>query len=504
MQPFANLQLDDTTELLAAAGSFWNKRMQPQSDVVNLLGLASCTNTFSRIGQMVDQLAGLPGNVEQYVTLSFNTKSVFKTGTLLYGDDVSSVTYQDDVNTFLAYNRRDINYYVIPVTTHIPRTVQAGGDQLVLGLDFFVRGDYLFFRQDPRVLWPNGRFSCPLAERVTPGSPLDFLLRCRVAADRGFVTQYMRQNQSPDAFRLALCAVAGLTITHFNQELLYVRVQGDQYVYVFEQETLRADYPHTPLTVGTTYPAGTVIGNGIQFFRDDGTGTKDWWRAIDWSGGMSLATFTPQFPFLHLNDANTILYSAGSDAGSTAGSRVHARIQLTNDFYAEQPYWDTVQQQETATRRYINGMPAAQLPEDTGSNTLANLIARYSAANALNKQQGWPLEQPDLQSLHNWRLVNALDFYFQSVFQKRGLIILVDHTQIADLQTFYMFLQREMLTGVIPIVLSRGLSLSGSDCTMTFTDSVNFNTGGLSTLITVSESVVLSSVMTDSVTLSPL
>ena len=574
MPPFSNIDSAFNYQLLNQAGSFWNKRVQPKLQVLLLINLATRNSMFGQLRQLINSLAGANRTPEQYVQLQFNPKSVFRTGSLTYDSATDGQTYQDDVNTHLVYNRRHLDYFGIPLTTHIPRCIQAGSQQLVLGLDFFVTSDYLLFRKDPRKVFPNGKFTCNLADRIQPQSPMDYLLRCKVKNDQGFITQYYRGKQSVDAFRLALAAVAGLAITHYTQKLIAVRQQGAQCIYTFEYETLRTNYPHTLLTVGQVYPYYTVIGNGIQFFRDDGTGVKDWWRQVSWNGGLWLSPYVRQFPGLFLNDQDTIVYSAGSDAGSTSGNRCHARIQLGADFSVEQPYWDWVGQNETSTGNYINNLPMAQLPDDaaptlsltfsgtspnktltgvtcsgisgvyltvptytinsslgsavlqftldahghialvtvTSSNALwaagdsitlsspditpfADLVNRNTAANVQNQQYGWPLEQPDLESLTNRKLVNALDFFFGAVWQKRGLIISVDHTQICDLANFYRFMQREMPSGIIPIVLSYGAAASEAFTSTVFVDSATITAGGV--LTPDPDTITLSVVMSD-------
>jgi hypothetical protein len=52
-----------------------------------------------------------------------------------------------------------------------------------------------------------------------------------------------------------------------------------------------------------------------------------------------------------------------------------------------------------------------------------------------------------------------MDVFFTNVLNQRALVIMVDHDQIVDQPSFYNFLQREMLAGVIPIVVSRSASL---------------------------------------------
>ena len=327
---------------------------------------------------------------------------------------------------------------------------------------------------------------------------MDYLLRCRVRSDQWAITNYYRGSQSLDAFRLALAAVGGLAITHYTQRLIAMRQQGAQTIYTFEYETLRTDYPHDLLTVGQVYPYSTIIGDGIKFFRDDGQGLNDWWRQIDWKGGIWLSPLVGNIPGLWLSDSDTIVYSAGSDSGSESGNKLHARIKLGPDFYNEQPYWNRVAEAETRSGNYINNLPMAGLPEDSGSNTFSNLMTRYAEANVLSPRFGWPTEQPDLESLSNRKLVNALDFYFRAVWQKRGVVITIDHTQIADLANFYRFMQREMPSGIMPLVLTYGLTLTpetmANGSTITFTDSVNITGGGY---LTLTETVVLPSIMSD-------
>jgi hypothetical protein len=342
-------------------------------------------------------------------------------------------------------------------------------------------------------------------------------------------------------------------------------------VYTFEQETLRVNYDHTPLIVGTTYTADRIIGDGVQIFYDQGDG-KTWWRQLNWGAGISLDPILKTFSGLPLLDRDTLVYSAGSDPGSVDGSKLHARIKLTDDFYSEEPYWDWVAARETGSGYYINGLvglpedPTSSVPTPFGynypslpslnlltedwlsltlpatvgydygsvsasvlyfddygpivptampgessvpifsssSNTFRLLLAQYAAANELNKAYGWPIEQPDIEALPNSKLINALDFFFEAVLQKKGMVILIDRDQIENLSSFYRFMQREMLAGVVPIVISRSSRLEIESVSVG--DTIDVDSSALTIAPTTPrvllEAVDLSSVMTDAVTLN--
>jgi hypothetical protein len=135
------------------------------------------------------------------------------------------------------------------------------------------------------------------------------------------------------------------------------------------------------------------------------------------------------------------------------------------------------------------------------SNTFAKLLAQYAAANKLNVQLGWPIEQPDVAALPDSIRVNALDVFFKSVLQKKGLVIYVKREQIKHLQIFYHFLVREMMVGVIPIVFSVGPTLPIENLAVGVTMAIDDSAVVISPSapLTLLEAVDLPSIMADSV-----
>lgn len=569
MQPFTDTDASFAQELRPYLGSFWTSRFGAPQQVNTLLGLTTNTKLLGSFRQVTANLMGdaAGAKLEKFVEEAFDPKAVVLSGQQMYDDPDFALLYQDPTDVLLSYNLAAVKYYILPVNKFIPRLVQGPNSKLILGLDFFVvQRRWLFFRQDPRTLFPDYVLRMHLAERAVYRPTNAYLLRASVQVNEKYITQYYRSKSTPKAFQLALAAVGGIAVIHYNQRLLGKRAALDETVYVFENETIRVGYPHTPLTVGQTYQADTLIGQGVQMFYDTGAGDS-WWRAVPWGVGILLDPIMKMASGLPLLNRETVAYSAGSDAGSIDGNKLHARIKLSDDFYHEQSYWDQVSDKETRSGNYFNGLLGLPDDEDfsevvTGYNystspvlyltvedygsiedvptasadygqitdnatasedygqlfaeftgaastpiytslsaTFAKLLEQYAAANSLNTQLGWPLEQPDLESLPNSKRVNALDAFFGATLQKKGLVIFIRRDQIPNLPEFYRFLSREMLAGVVPIVFSRTDSLEVEKMTIGSTMLVTESGLRLTPAVplVLSEQVSLSAIMTDSV-----
>lgn len=457
------------SQLFRRLGTFWSRLFKQPKQVRILLAL---TRETSGLRQIESVLNNLGGNYESAALVSqtwvsFRGAEVIETGNLFYasssglvlenGDSTRQFQYGDNYESDTAFGVHQIKYYGLHLKGVTPLTIQARGRRLVLGIDFFIQADrYILFRQDPKILFPDHKYLVALGVNRKFQPLINFTLRTRAAGQQEHLIAYYRKQQTPHFFKLALAATAGLQILSDDQKLMEVRTNVRETVYVFEQETLRVDYLHTPLEIGLTYPKHYIIGDGIQVYQATEEATA-WWRQVDWTGGLSLDPLLRQ-KGLALVDGDTDIYSAGSDTGSIAGSKLHARIQLSGDAAVEQAYWNDVARKETASGHYLNNLTG--LPEDTPdpdssrNDTYARALAANIAANEINKTLGLPLEPFDPRSIANRKLGNPLDLYFQAVLDKRAFIIVVKPDQIKNPDIVFNFITRELPIGCTPVIFS--------------------------------------------------
>lgn len=498
MQQFPNIDSGFISPLAGFIGSFWNFRFGETDKVNILLGLASQNRNLGAIRSTALNLAFDPrAKLEKFVVIKFKSSDVLKTSALLYDGDPTA-TYLDDQTSEYAYDDNNIVYYTVPSTTHIPKVVNSSVGRLLLGVDFFVARRRLYFTKDPNVLFPNGQIDAPVAEVIKFRSLYTYLFRAYVPENGQYLLQFYRGRQSPKAFQLALAAVGGLKIVHYTQKLLYVRQSSFETVYTFENEVIRVPYDHTLLIAGQTYDADTIIGDGVQIFYDTGDNSS-WWRQAGISAGFVMDPILPQFPGIPLLDRPTVAYGAGSDAGSVGGNKQHVQIKLSDNFDLEQPYWQWVAARETNSSVYLNSV--LNLPDN--GNAFATFVNNLAEAREFDARFNLMSEDPDVAALPGVKRVNAMDVFFANLLGKKAMIIMVKHDQIEDLQFFYQFLQREMFAGIVPIVIGQSSSLgfesAANGVNITFTDgAIDHNAVLARTLL---ESVVLSSILTDSVNL---
>ncbi len=448
-------------------GSFWNSLFQNREQVAWLLELTQKSQAGSMLQSAVDDLAGNYAAASQVaqVSVAFQAREVIATGMLLYDDPELDLSYLDQTDYAALYNFFRLSYFILPVREVVPQAIQSASQGLLtIGVDFFVlKNSYIFFRQDPRLLFPGGAYLVVSGQRLNYADSLSYLTRVPGGENRDYVTQYLRRHQTPKALRLALAALGGLAILRQPQRLQARQQVLATTIYVFETEVLRVSYPHEPLVVGQAYPADFVIGSGVQVFQADPDRPGAWWRQVDWRGGLSLDPLVQDFKGLALLDRETVAYVAGQDAGSVTGSRVHVRVKLSDSFFAEEPYWLYVADRETSSGFYLNSL--LHLPEDAGVadpsvlDTFAKLRTAITAANLVNRQLNLPPEDPDLAALPNSIRVNALDLFFQAVLGDTAFVVVFDLNQIPSPAPLFDFLSREMLIGGTPVIYAYGPDL---------------------------------------------
>jgi hypothetical protein len=465
--PITNTEAAQRSKAKQYLGSFWNTTFTQPSQVLALSNLPRQTPMIGDFKSVFYDLAGDHINARRktFVTVYFKTDQIIKTGTEYFDDQFVTThfgTNYEDSN--FSFNFYRLPYSALQMGPATPVRIQASGRTLALGIDFFLDHDFIFFRQDPTELFPQGYYTVVSGIDTAYRPIMADFLGINVPEYQDIITQYVKKYQTPGWFKLAASAAAGMVILRQGGKLIDTQTSPYGTVYVFEEETVRVSYEHTPLVVGNTYVKHYVIGDGLQIlFGDPGT---RWWRQVDWRGGISLDPLIPTFKGLQLLDQDTYAFVAGSDAASIGGSKAHVRLDMNNaDWQREMEYWDGVSAQETALGFYLNNVIGLLDAVDSGNpallDTFDKLLASNTVTNDLNTELGWPLDKPDYAVLPDKLRVNALDVFFQAVLSDVAVVVYIDPTRIGDLVGLYAFLRAEMTPGAVPLIVSFPPALAG-------------------------------------------
>lgn len=463
IQPPVQLDASLPPKLFLTAGDFWTTVFGQPAQARLMASVPARTSAINEFRAKSSSMAGLPDQAKlvEWTNVAFSISDVSQSGIQTYDDPNVNYTYgPGGLPSEGFYNVRRINYFSVPLGVIIPYAIQGPSGVLTLGRDFFIQaGRWIYFRQDPRALFPDGRYCVISGEWTNPRSLWAFLLKTNDPRNNDILIEYLRVNQTPYWFFLAACAAAGLGITRRDGVLISITTGFQSTVYVFTCESVRVTYAHTPLVVGAFYQRHTVIGGLMQFFQSPKNGSS-WWRQANWDGGISLAPILPDFPFLNLVDQPTVAYTSGQDPGSVNGSKVHAQVTLSNNFYTEQPYWQMVGKNETAQNQYLNQFLVLKEQVDGGNplifDTFQKLVASYAISNAQRAALGLPPENPDVGALPQFQVTNALDLFFTALLGRGAFVITIDMVNTPCQQNLLAFMRRESPAGFIPIVLGYG------------------------------------------------
>lgn len=449
-------------QLFQTLGSFWTSVFKEKDKVRILVETNLRTNLLGQFNQAVQNYAGDAqlGSLVRHVFVPFEQNDVIETGMQVFDMSGPQFDYGDYTDAPTTYGNFRIKYWALLLKDVVPVAIQAKDRQLLVGVDFFIQaGRYIYFRQDPRVLFPPGAYLVVRGYSRSYRPYISFFTQSQTPGYDDLVASYFRRMQTPKYFALALAAVGQLGIIRKGGELLAITETDNntnEVIYVFPEESVRVGYAHQRLTVGQNYPPLTTIGDVIKVIQADRK-QNAWWRQIDWRGGLTLDPLIPSFRSLPLPDVWTVAYNAGQDSGSVEGSKVHAQLKLSSDFYSEKEYWDVVRSRETRNGYYLNsiiGLGNETPDEDaTSPETYAKLLEVTAEANTLNFQLGLSPEQPDVASLPQTKSVNALDTFFQAVLGDVGMVIAFDQNQLSRQKEVFDFLTREMPVGGCPIII---------------------------------------------------
>jgi hypothetical protein len=459
MSQLVNIDASRRSHSYKNLGSFWTSIFRDRDKVRILMDMVFRSRVIPDFQALVGNISGDSnrGSAVSFVNVRFNKSSVFQSGMFVFDDPDRDTQYGTSFDAEIVYDAFRIRYFVLPLQAIVPIKIQAKGRTLVLGIDFFIQsGNWIFFRDDPRELFPDGNYLVTKGWNQDYRSCLSYLIKTITAGNDDLVVQWLRNLQTPKYFKLALAAASFLSVIRKGGTLVSATRTADGIaVYTFAEESVRVYYAHEALIPGQVYAPGTIVGDVIQIYQATEKKT-DWWRQIDWRGGLILDPILPGFRNLPLRDQTTVAYVAGQEVGSAGGSKVHARLVLSDHFEHEDKYWQQVAINETTLDMYLNRVLHLEEETDGGDPTLPDTFAKLKAAtteaNELNARLGLAPEQPDFRALPNSIEVNALDTFFEALLQHTACVVLIDMSRLPSPTSTMAFLCREMPAGSTTII----------------------------------------------------
>lgn len=344
---------------------------------------------------------------------------------VLGDDDTGNVFYSvlDRDVTFTSEEARLLYFVKIPYGIS-PTVIIARDKELTVGTSFITNANgYILFFDNPIQLFPDNQIVMRSA-LVRHSHIMDYTYQTDFVYSYGtYIARYMRYTHSPSALKLALAEVAGLPIIHQDSILLSTYDTADAVIYEFDKQvvTVPKYINHDALVVGTTYSAGTIIGDSYGYISvysaasTAGSTATPWYRtselATEWTAnGLPLTSLTP-FTSVVVPDA-TGTFSAN---GATSGATAHLKISGVTGAGIT-GYWDFVRQSEIHTNKYLAGI----------SGVTAGATA------------------------------NAVDFYFANMLDYNSVVIRLQTTELGSERhnNVMSFIRRDLPINVTPIILS--------------------------------------------------
>jgi hypothetical protein len=456
-----NTVLSNRHNVLGKLGDFWYRQLSDKDNhgvalAKAMTHLTDASSAIDDLGTVAEQLTGRTTNLRSNYTIKFNINNIkvinlnfdpaFKPGqyTLDYtgylkvsnlaaGSDTATADYpevladddtggikfplQDRTITLSANEARPLYYVPIPFNV-TPVCVTTSQRELTVGTSFLTNPGYILFFENPLNLFPDYQIVCRSAY-IRQSHIMDYTYQADNVFNTGeYIARYMRLTHSPVALRLALAEVANLPILKQDSVLQATYTNFEATIYEFDTEVLRVPLyvEHTPLVVGTTYGAHTIIGEDyIKVFSQANTATVPWYRDAElsavWSAdGLDLSPLTPFQAVKVLDTVGTFSYN-----GATGTAPLHYKLSgLTGADTGA--YWNFVRQSEIHTGTslsYVSGVTAGAT-------------------------------------------ANGIDFYFDNMLQYNAVVIKLRTKELGHAihANVMAFIQRDLPINVTPIILS--------------------------------------------------
>lgn len=458
-------------------GDFWHRQLTESSTggvhfARALSHLVDANNAIGELRSAGQLLTGSYSNYKENVTIRFNPIDVrvlnlnlqqrtvtgtypnltitkpgkytsYRTGALqvenLGDPEVEEVPYSyvlgddDTGNVFYAVLDRDVTFtseearllYFVKIPHGVSPTVIVAKDkELTVGTSFLTNDHgYILFFENPIQLFPDNQIVMRSA-LVRQSHIMDYTYQTDFVYSYGtYISKYMRYTHSPAALKLALAEVAGLPIIHQDSILVNTYDTGDADIYEFDKQVITVPkyINHDALVTGTTYSAGTIIGDSYGYISvysaasTPATSATAWYRTSELTGewatnGLPLTSLTP-FASISVPDVTGTFSANGAPSGSTAHLKLSGvtGAGLTG-------YWDFVRQSEIHTGNYLAG--------------LSGVTAGATA--------------------------NAIDFYFSNMLDYNSVVIRLQTEELGSERhnNVLSFIRRDLPINVTPIILS--------------------------------------------------
>lgn len=285
-------------------------------------------------------------------------------------------------------------------------------DRLMLcGVDFYHQPGLLVFHERPDTLFPDRRL---LVRSGYTAKPCLFNYTLSLDDNKGAfapVTDYMGGNLSSKAFERAIATAAGLKVTAVDLTVLSVRQGvGSAMSYSTTEGILDVEYAHEALVEGQFIPKGTVIGGAVRVLSLENS-SGAWWRATNWSAGMSLDPVC-SVKGLTAPDAPILV-----DAVEQTGADIHARLHFLGEPANLARFWTQNKQNEVKLSRFLN-------------------------------------EVVGLSDVNDKKRVNAIDFLFENLFGIKSIVVELQTRSLGDYyhNRALAFIHREKPVNVVTII----------------------------------------------------
>ena len=329
---------------------------------------------------------------------------------------------EDSNRTVLFSTEQARPLYFVPIPYNInPISITTKNRELTISCSFRAGPGYVLFFEDPYTLFPDNIIV--FRSIINDNShPMDYTYQVdNVYSDGRYIASYMRATHSAYALRLALAEVSGLPILFKDSVLQQIISNYDVTIYEFDSQVVHVPnyITHTTLTVGDTYPAGTIFGEDyIKIYSASNVSDTPWYRTSDlntvWSTtGLKLTNISPFTSVVIKDTVGTFAYNGSTAGGGTA----HYYLSTTGITGSNTAgYWNFVRESETYSGRYL----------------------------------------ADISGVTLGATANCINFYFDNMLTYNSLVVKLKTQELGSEKhnNVLSFLQRNLPINVTPIILS--------------------------------------------------
>lgn len=437
--------VQNKTDLLSSAGSFWRNMLINREDVKKVRRLARVTDLTSsilspdRLGQMLSggqftdvnnvvvSIAGKTGSHSAEWNKRFLDSdnnpvrplhdSITDAGVVEYSVfDARKILFDDGAYMSFPYaTGMDWNKIksVEPVfytrcSNMYPFAIKSTKGVMVAGIDFEIQFDRILLKEDPKVIFPNDKMFVVAGKQFTNDTQA-YVHGVQELKQAGYaISKYLRGQTSANVFEMALNEAASLTVvpkdftvSHYTllkeKGVIYKGIDGAE---------LHILQPHKVKLPGETFTENEIPGKAIEChcYHKDG---PMWWNKIRWAYNTEITGLTGIFDVRFYNSSIQL---------KREGSFVHI-LAKGKDSVA----WNLFRQTNEA---------------EYSTNLSSQLITEYSLA-----------EGDEVT-------VTDLDFILEKLLTSSALVVTIDESKVFpdNRKNLYEFLEYNKPTGAVTIL----------------------------------------------------